>query len=247
MHIKNFVVCIKANNTILREYKSDKNDDTNYRHRKIYIPYDTEYKFLFKNQSYKRKNVEIFIDGSAVGEWIISPNSHVELERFLESNRKFKVVDPLGPNGSEVADPTNKNNGDITIKVWDEKSFFTLSTPYVSSHQPIIPWETTVWCSTDNAMVGNAVNTNLRSYSGKAATVEGSVSDQTFTSTHWNGNDGEPLIFEYKIVGKNDNSEVSKSFESVTYRLNIINDLLKKSVITEKEAELRRKEILAEI
>ena len=84
------------------------------------MPFETEYQILVKNNQYKNIRLDIDIDGTNVSNdgFVIRPYYTVFLERFLNSQNKFKFV-PVSNEG--VADPTSKENGLITVIAHFEK------------------------------------------------------------------------------------------------------------------------------
>lgn len=125
MHRNDFVVTIRpaGGGKAFREYKIDGHEDTNdTRIRKLNLPFNQEYEFVFKNMKTCRRKVSISIDGEVIGEWVInkgSRNSPYEtvLERFMDSDKRFKV---LHSSSGGVADPTDPDNGKVQIEVVDE-------------------------------------------------------------------------------------------------------------------------------
>jgi hypothetical protein len=85
-YLKNFVVAVKSNNTVLREF-----EDT------VYVPFDSDYSILLKNLNSRKALVKITIDGKSIGnQLILNANDTIELERFIQDNLnngyKFKFV-----------------------------------------------------------------------------------------------------------------------------------------------------------
>lgn len=128
MHRDDFVVTLRHgdNDTTYREYRnsdiSDK-DSRDYRYREVNIPYGSEYRFAFKNMASVRRRIEISIDGTQVGDWVLGAGQkkapyEAIIERFADSAHKFKVVHPDHP---DVADPGSADNGNVVVKVWREK------------------------------------------------------------------------------------------------------------------------------
>jgi hypothetical protein len=91
----------------------------------VFIPFDTQYKFLIKNQNDCRIRVEISIDGANVsGGGLILDKGDVDyIERFVDVDRKFKFVKA---DNDAVADPTNPSNGDIIVTVHRERKEYKL-------------------------------------------------------------------------------------------------------------------------
>jgi hypothetical protein len=113
MHYNDIVVSIcDSNRKALREYDSTRYD--NGRQTKVHMPFETEYQILVKNNQTKNVRLDIDIDGANVTNEgiVIRPWYTVYLERFLNSQNKFKFV-PVSNEG--VGDPTSKENGIITV------------------------------------------------------------------------------------------------------------------------------------
>lgn len=143
MHRNSFVVSLYSahDNKPLKEYanSTQDNDLLQSRSRDVFIPPGVEYYFQFKNYEPIRRKVIIEIDGAKIGEWIIASgtknNPHIDkLERYLESNRKFKTAKVDDP---AVADPNNSQNGKVRVTVVNEATALsTLSNPYYIQSQP---------------------------------------------------------------------------------------------------------------
>jgi hypothetical protein len=119
MHYKDIVVSIcDSNKKALREYDSQRLE--NGRETKVHIPFETEYQILVKNNQTKNIRLDIDIDGTNVTNdgLIIRPWTTAFIERFLNSENKFKFV-PVSHEG--VSDPTSKENGIITVNAYFEK------------------------------------------------------------------------------------------------------------------------------
>lgn len=223
MHGNDFVVCIrKVGGKNCREYKIDGiKDHHNERSRIIHIPFHQEYEFVFKNMKNVRRLVSITIDGSEIGDWIIGAGSKklpnkVVLERFMDSDKRFKVL-PLDDDG--VDDPDNELNGTIKIVVNDEKEV----KPNLGILRSADKWPTT------NPPYTLTASTASASFVSNCATGEGSVSNQTFYQTAWNGSEGG-FTFEYRInatanPGQIDNIDMSKIREKDHITKKIIEEM----------------------
>ena len=131
MHYSDTVVTIvDGNNKPIRELEAERTDKG--RKCKIFLPFESEYKFLIKNNSDTRIKLEIEIDGTNVtndGLVVFAYNNYF-LERFLNSPEKFKFV---RRNDDRVSDPSNIDNGTIKVKVYKEIK------PYTPPNQPVYP------------------------------------------------------------------------------------------------------------
>jgi len=87
MYKDKFVVAVKVGGKILREKGGV-----------VYLPFGSEFSLLLKNLESRKSSVKISIDGIDVmsnRSLLISPNSSIELERFVESldrGNKFKFI-----------------------------------------------------------------------------------------------------------------------------------------------------------
>lgn len=168
---QNFVVCIKVNGKILREFDSNT----------VLLPFGAEYSILLKNLDSRRAVVSISVDGTDIGgQIVVEPNTGAEIERFiagnLEKGYKFKFIEKT----TEISEHRGDNVEDGVIRVSYQ---FEQRKP-----QPIIreehhhhhhhhdhykgvpPWtppaSPIVWMSTSNpggsAMYGATINDSAR-------------------------------------------------------------------------------------
>lgn len=236
MHYEDCVIALCDNNKKpLREFSSERNGKG--RKCKVNVPFDTEYKFLIKNNSAARIKLEIDIDGSNVtgNGVIISGNMTDYLERFVDSDKKFKFVRATHEN---VSDPTNVENGIIKIRVskeitfpfphifkqdnfWDQV-YIPRRTPNSfppDQYQPYWYSETTCYSSSVTpSLQSNHITPSVDSQLG--ATIEGSKSNQQFTTTSWNG-DADVYWFTFQLLGREEKDpeyekylELKKKYES---------------------------------
>ncbi|CAK0743072.1 hypothetical protein CCP1ISM_160010 [Azospirillaceae bacterium] len=120
MHLQDFISFISVKRQPVREYNPSSSPiiGANSRDCDIYLAPGTEYEFGFKNQCYKRRRVNIFIDGTkAVDSLIIDAWQHLHLERFFDTDKKFMTA---LKGDSRVSDPTNSSIGKIRIEVYKE-------------------------------------------------------------------------------------------------------------------------------
>jgi hypothetical protein len=238
MHYKDIVVSIcDSNKKALREYDAQRLE--NGRRTNVHIPFDTEYQILVKNNQYKNIRLDIDIDGSNVTNdgIIIRPWYTVYLERFLNSQNKFKFV-PVSNEG--VADPTSKENGIITVNAYFEKQVEpkplpTPRFPILRGMNGPMMGSAADWHSPPSYTYGASgslvkyccspgINVRETDYSltsitttasiGQAgATIEGGRSNQTFSEAYWNGDDPlvQPVTFKFKLLGMN--SDTSKEWQ----------------------------------
>jgi hypothetical protein len=172
MHHDNTVVTIfaHADKSVAREYKHERYGFASS--CEVILPFDTEWALNFKLTDGRRRRLELKIDGALVTDSLVV-SGLCSLERFLDSDRRFKFV---RADHEAVADPTSTHNGEVVVRLWREVP---------------LPPPVEVACL-------RAV-----SFSAAGATVEGSKSDQEFGSTHWRGDeDNSPLVFRFKLLGR---------------------------------------------
>jgi hypothetical protein len=199
----------------LREFQHSRSGNTSS--VVIRLPFGTEYGIALKTQDAGRRRMEVTIDGTLAADLIFSGGYGIEeiLERFQHSDKKFKFVKA---NSAAVADPSNPSNGGITVKVWREYRYQFSQVVHVG---PIPNWNTgvlrgnmspevfggrtadTYCCASSHPESAPCCMVSPASHltSDRGATVEGSSSEQTFASTHWNGDEGEPLVFFFQLLG----------------------------------------------
>jgi hypothetical protein len=236
MYYENIVVSILENNgKAFREFDSERLP--NGRKSKVYVPFESEYRILIKNNLDKRIKLSIDIDGTNVSGngLILDKNSSDTIERFIDVPKKFKFV---RANHEGVADPTSKDNGNVKIRIEQEVQ------PFIDNHfgpwkkyvvppkNPYNPWPNRPYepmryssktfrgpslgvssRGLDDSTMLCSINccsspNNLSVSSDIAgATVEGNNSNQTFGTTHWNGSESFVYEFLFKLVGKGELSE----------------------------------------
>lgn len=204
MHYKPLIVTICDNSgKTLREY--DTSTLSSGRESKVRIPFDSEYKFKIKNQSFTRYRLVIEIDGSDITEGgiVVSAYQDGYIERFVSSDRKFKFV---RLSNSGVADPTAKENGLITIKAYPEKPpkvairSFMATDGYSKGISQQSYGYNTKGCVGQDALLGSIQCSAKQDDRG--ATVEGMYSNQIFTNTTWEGDDNSNMIsFVFRLSG----------------------------------------------
>jgi hypothetical protein len=225
MHSNNFVLAVKdSNSKILREIAG-----------KVYLPFNSEYSIYLKNNNNVRSCCSVSIDGTDVlgTELILNAFDSIDLERFLvngdiRQGNRFRFVS-LSDN--RVQDPSNPENGLIEVKFWKEIQTVYFRSPIIVNQwpQPIYP-STIYYCnngigastgtsvkSTDNltftSNYGNQVLCSAQNYSvgQPGATVEGSLSHQSFTSVSFSGKDGVATIIRLQLMGRNEPITVEKT------------------------------------
>ena len=177
----------------------------------VYLPFNTHYSLLLKNNHNRRAVATIYIDGTEVisnRRIIIPPNSDVEIERFcidgdLDNGRKFYFVPK---DDSRVSDPTNKENGLIEVIFRLEKEYkykpaiidepqqqpikypeippqWPWGSPWDKQELPNSPWDqNNLWCSTNYNSEVKSFSIRSKCENSIGATVEGNLSNQKFTT-----------------------------------------------------------------
>jgi hypothetical protein len=196
MFSNNFVLAVKdSNRKILREMGG-----------KVYLPFQSEYSPLLKNNNSVRASCAVSIDGTDVlggRELIIGSFCSIDLERFIvdgdmNKGNKFKFV-PLSD--SRIQDPSSVEDGIIEVKFWKEKSYY-ITYPYHCwpPYTPNYPSYNIMSCSNSVADANSAVGVHSCSL---GATVEGSVSNQSFSSSTFGEKDGEATVIRLTLMGNN--------------------------------------------
>ena len=226
MHYTDFIaVLCDANKKPLRELDSQRLD--NGRKTKVFMPFDTEYSIMIKNNSNGRIKLNIDIDGSNVTNngLIMSANTVDYIERFVDIAKRFKFVKSTD---EKVADPSNLENGVIKIRILKEcipaislnnyqhfpnNDGWYNNQPYCGLNDRNIGY-----CSNMNAvgdnMMGSLTTSSLYSSSMESgATVEGGNSNQSFGMTTWGGDTGIETVFTFHLFGTSD-SEIQKKLDT---------------------------------
>jgi hypothetical protein len=225
MFSNNFVLAVKdSNRKVLREIAG-----------KTYLPFNSEYSLLLKNNNNVRACCSVSIDGTDVlggTELIIGPNSSVDLERFLvdgnnNQGNRFRFV-PLSDN--LVQDPSSPENGLIEVRFWKELRPTIYNYPIWVQEKPYWPVPSNpIYCSSSagtaskgftvgsnfNQVLGNAImpdSGSVNCFASQAgATVAGSISNQSFTTTSFGWKDGEATVIRLQLMGKNEPVTVEKT------------------------------------
>jgi hypothetical protein len=232
---KTVVTLVDSNKKPLREYNSEKTYDG--RKCTVFLPFETEYMFLVKNNSDRRIKLDIDIDGTNVmgNGLIITSHNTAYIERFVDVAKRFKFV-PINHEG--VADPSSPENGIITVRVSEEikppQAVVIAPDPWTTptSPYPYTYRRNTGWFGpyAQNVATPRRGFSPLRSCSsapksvtysstiseGSAgATVEGSVSDQSFQTTNWLGSEATVTTFKFYLKAPNqkDHEEYLKYLE----------------------------------
>lgn len=103
----------------------------------VILPFDTDYQILIKNENSSRIKLHIDVDGTIITSdgLVINSNAQSYIERFLDVAKKLHFTKKTN---EKVADPSNEENGFLTIKVVKEKY---VHQPYVitTTNYPVWP------------------------------------------------------------------------------------------------------------
>jgi hypothetical protein len=148
--------------------------------RTCVLPFDSEYKLRLKNPSFQRAQARVYIDDTPVlsegRSFLIGANSHVDIERFVDSlfeGRRFKFV-PVSH--QDVQDPTNKANGIIRVEFQPMTVKFDPE-PLIFRSKGLNTRDLGI------TYASNSVNCCCTATASAGATVEGSYSAQQFTQS----------------------------------------------------------------
>lgn len=231
VHFTDTVVTLKdlASGKPFREFDHSRSGSTST--VIVKMPFDTEYGITLKTMDYGRRRMEVTIDGTEVADLIFQggPGFQQTLERFMDSDKRFKFVKATS---AAVADPTNPSNGDIVVKVWRENAPQTvpicaaprrdrpgmfggvlrgMSSKGVEPATPTcggslgatVEGSRSVNYCVETIGVSSFMNESAPTLSytadEKGATVEGSASGQQFGHTTWAGDLGFPSVFVFKL------------------------------------------------
>jgi hypothetical protein len=220
MHLDDFITFISTAKKPVREYNVRTGETM--RGCDIYLPPDTEYEFGFKNNSFSRRRVDIFIDGTkTIDSLIVDRYTEINLERFFDTNKKFKTATK---GNSKVSDPTNPEIGKIRIEVHRE---FKKDPVYIPTRRIAFHHSTLRGCSSKPCSYSTEIGTlSASSYinpveqdlslcdaqPSNLATVEGNESGQKLIKTSWDGDTGELLVFNYNLLEKSCGTDVTHKF-----------------------------------
>jgi len=203
------VICDSKSGNPFRDYIEK--TEFSKREANVYLPFDTEYSILIKNNNDRRIALSIEIDG------VVFPNRIVigayqsqRIERFIEIASKFKFV---SINNEHVSDPTSKKNGvvkltavletDIVNKInWYDVSTDDVFKIYQKSDYTGLKRNIELDSFTTNCVYTTDCFDNLDE---SGATISGSKSNQVFTETTWSGDDVSSeytFIFNLKPIKK---------------------------------------------
>lgn len=210
-----FVAVVKVNGKVLREI----NDV-------VTLPFGTEYSILLKNLDSVKMKVRVTIDGTdATSGWLVlSPNSNVNLERFitngnLTSGNRFKFIERT--EAIEDHRGIGDEDGLIRIEYARERQcpLYTFTPTYCNGSfpyqyeaagLPIFKKYCTEPYSLGTLAPQTAMTTNRSALPNDAGiTVPGSLSNQQFTTT-WDFTIEQSEVLIIKLKGKVEEQPVQK-------------------------------------
>ncbi len=202
MYSNNFAAAIKVNGKILREF-----GDT------VYLPFGSEYEIRLKNLHSQRAKVNIDIDGSTVtgNGLIIRPQQTLDLERFIRDNlnegNKFKFIERTDK--IENHRGIKLEDGLITIRFEFEITLNNFIRPTPLTYRSYVGAR----YESSSATYINSVSVPVND---TGITVEGSKSDQSFSTTTWAGSIGGTHVLNIKLLGETEDNK--KIREPVTVK-----------------------------
>jgi len=208
MHKNNFIVSIKSNGSVLREF----ND-------KVYIKFGSIYSIYLKNNESRKALADIYIDGKCVMKGlIISANSYVDLERFYEKNNdkghKFKFIEKTERVSAVRGD--FPEDGIVLVKWRFEKVKYTDLT-YTNAALVYRSYMKGFGDVTLGTGLSNDVTltSNMPTFStSKGITANGEYSNQKFISGYIGELEEIEHTISLELIGKNDNDEkIEKTIE----------------------------------
>lgn len=211
MYDNKLVCALKVNGQILREFKDA-----------VYIPFNSEYSILLKNLNSVKCVVSLELDGRDIGDgntFVVNPGSSLEIERFisngnLNAGNKFKFIERTGKIEQhrgikledgllvikfrfEVALPQINNYYDS----WNTLRSRNLGQLYSKGHSSDLIGNVT--CSTISGQLNNQVN-------DVGITVEGSVSNQRFSTARVGTLELTEHVMVLKLLGGDNDKLVSE-------------------------------------
>lgn len=223
MYSNNFAAAILCGGKVLREF-----GDT------VYLPFGSEYKIRLKNLGASRAKVKVEIDGECVtdGGIVISSRQTLDLERFirngnLDQGNRFKFIERSQK--IEQHRGVKVDDGIISISYEFESEFSTLiaypkSTGYrdyspkvkgISNTVMDCGWNdvgpTNVMVLASNCAPTASLNSSIP-VNDAGITVEGSLSNQSFSTTYWRGTVGGVNVMNIRLLGETEaNSPVRQA------------------------------------
>lgn len=210
MYSSNLAAALIVDGKVLREFGDV-----------VYMPFGSEYSIRLKNLNNKRALVKIEIDGEEVtgSGIVVDAFKSVDLERFirngnLSQGNRFKFVERSQK--VEEHRGIKTEDGIISIRYEFEavKSYPIskgLSTPTdlysmgVSDLCSMGISATTATTRSGLSPQSVLVNSSLP-VNDTGITVEGSISNQSFSTTRWGGSDGHKHVLNLRVLGETEDN-----------------------------------------
>lgn len=221
MYANNFAAAILVGGKVLREF-----GDT------VYLPFGSEYKVRLKNLNSVRAKVSIEIDGQCVtdGSLVVDAFGTTDLERFirngdLSKGNRFKFIERSEK--IEQHRGIGAEDGVLSIRYEFEAPLIpdiTVSYGKPPSYRDYIPFVNQVNTNSTARTKGIQGSSSLScgdsiihssincSANDTGITVEGSLSNQLFSTTYWRGTAGRTHVMNIRLLGETvDNTPVKKA------------------------------------
>ena len=154
----------------------------------VYLNNGDEFEIELFNPTQNKVLSKIEINGVSIGNGIIlRPGERVFLERYLDEAKKFLFETYVVNGNNEEVKNAIANNGDITIKFFDEMVLFPKPFQY---NQPI-------WANLSNTFRDSRVNTTINPYEVTFTTSSQPIGTTTTNAAFFSSN---TLSFEKDIV-----------------------------------------------
>lgn len=217
MYANNFAAAIIVGGKVLREFK-----DT------VYLPFGSEYKVRLKNLNNVRAKVSIELDGECVtdGSLVVNAFETTDLERFIRNGNltkgnRFKFIERSDK--IEQYRGIKAEDGIVSIRYEFETPFLSEVTIPVTYGRPFSYRDYSTLCNQVNlnstprtkgippspsASYGaSVVQSSVKGAINDAGiTVEGSLSNQTFSTTHWRGTAGVTHVMNIRLLGETEDN-----------------------------------------
>lgn len=173
----------------------------------VTIPFQSEYSILLKNQHSRRAIVNIVIDGQHITPdgLLVDKHSKIKLERFVESDRKFKFIKKTKDISKHLGD--NVADGEIVIKYSFENNIpspIRSPDPYFYNPYRINPYRIN-YDITRDSVIFTATNTVSDSLNNvvleSGITVEGSKSNQVLKTVPSFDVENEEYEIIFHLIG----------------------------------------------
>lgn len=211
MYSNNFAAAIICSGKVLREF-----GDT------VYLPFGSEYKIRLKNLNSSRAKVKVEIDGECVtdGGLVIGSKQTLDLERFirngnLDQGNRFKFIERSQK--IEQYRGVKVDDGIISISYEFELAPLPLISNNTSyrGYSPRVKGisNTVMDCAWSDVGPTNVVSSSLNCaptaslnssipVNDAGITVEGSLSNQSFSTTFWRGTIGGVNVMNIRLLGE---------------------------------------------